>query len=60
MKFTEFNLNESLAMGISDAGYVDCTPVQEQVLQSGSDGSASGIRTLVIICMFVEPIALAA
>lgn len=34
MKFTEFSLHESLLQGIEGAGYVDCTPVQEQVLKS--------------------------
>ena len=34
MKFTEFSLNEELLKGIEEAGYVECTPVQEQVLNS--------------------------
>lgn len=34
MKFTEFSLNEDLLKGISEAGYVECTPVQEEVLKS--------------------------
>lgn len=38
MKFTEFSLHESLLQGIEDAGYVDCTPVQEQVLKSSLEG----------------------
>ncbi|MCQ2610217.1 MAG: DEAD/DEAH box helicase [Treponema sp.] len=39
MNFSEFNLDERLAQGIQSAGYVTCTPVQEQVLQLGNDGS---------------------
>jgi ATP-dependent RNA helicase RhlB len=39
MDFTEFNLNENLLKGISAAGYVTCTPVQEQVLRTALDGS---------------------
>ncbi len=38
MKFTEFSLHEDLVKGIASAGYVDCTPVQEQVLQSSLEG----------------------
>ena len=38
MKFTEFSLHESLLQGIEGAGYVDCTPVQEQVLRSSLEG----------------------
>lgn len=38
MKFTEFSLHESLLQGIESAGYVDCTPVQEQVLKSSLEG----------------------
>lgn len=39
MDFSEFNLNESLREGIASAGYVTCTPVQEQVLKTALDGS---------------------
>lgn len=39
MDFTDFNLNEDLLKGISAAGYVTCTPVQEQVLRTALDGS---------------------
>lgn len=38
MKFTEFSLHESLLQGIEGAGYVDCMPVQEQVLKSSLEG----------------------
>ena len=38
MKFTEFSLHESLLQGIEGVGYVDCTPVQEQVLKSSLEG----------------------
>lgn len=38
MKFTEFSLHESLLQGIEGAVYVDCTPVQEQVLKSSLEG----------------------
>ena len=38
MKFTEFSLDEKLLKGIEGAGYVDCTPVQEQVLQNSLEG----------------------
>ena len=34
MKFTEFNLHPDLRKGIDEAGYVDCMPVQEQVLSN--------------------------
>ena len=39
MNFTEFNLNEKLLHGIEAAGYVSCTPVQEEVLKASGDGS---------------------
>ncbi|MCK9169225.1 MAG: DEAD/DEAH box helicase [Treponema sp.] len=39
MDFKEFNLDENLLKGISAAGYVTCTPVQEQVLRTALDGS---------------------
>ena len=39
MKFTEFNLHESLQTGIAAASYVECTPVQEQVLKGALDGA---------------------
>lgn len=38
MNFTEFMLNENLQKGIDDAGYVSCTPVQEQVLKVSQEG----------------------
>lgn len=38
MKFTDFSLHESLQQGIAHAGYVECTPVQEQVLQNSLEG----------------------
>ena len=38
MKFTEFSLHEDLAKGIASTGYVECTPVQEQVLQASLEG----------------------
>ena len=39
MKFTEFNLHQDLLKGIEKSGYVDCTPVQEQVIKAALDGS---------------------
>ena len=39
MDFTEFSLHEDLLRGISAAGYVTCTPVQEQMLKTALDGS---------------------
>lgn len=39
MKFTELQLHESLLKGIESAGYVECTPVQEQVLQAALNGA---------------------
>jgi len=39
MNYSEINLNEKLAVAINNAGYVTCTPVQEQVLQISLDGS---------------------
>ena len=38
MKFTEFSLHENLQKGIENAGYVECTPVQEQVLKAIIEG----------------------
>lgn len=38
MEFTEFNLHENLQKGIASAGYVTCTPVQEQVLKASLEG----------------------
>jgi ATP-dependent RNA helicase RhlB len=38
MEFTNFNLYPDLAQGIADAGYVTCTPVQEQVLTHAFGG----------------------
>lgn len=39
MNYSQLNLNEKLFQGISAAGYVECTPVQEQVLKISLDGS---------------------
>lgn len=39
MNFNEFSLHEDLLKGIAKAGYVTCTPVQEQVLKTSLDGS---------------------
>ncbi|MBQ0002572.1 MAG: DEAD/DEAH box helicase [Treponema sp.] len=39
MDFKEFNLDSGLAEGIQNAGYVSCTPVQEQVITASGDGS---------------------
>ena len=39
MKFTDFNLDENLLRGIEDAGYTDCMPVQEKVLEAGLGGA---------------------
>lgn len=39
MNFSEFNLNDQLLKGLEAAGYVTCTPVQEQVLKTSQDGS---------------------
>lgn len=39
MNYSEINLNEKIQQGLADAGYVACTPVQEQVLQASLDGS---------------------
>lgn len=39
MKFTELQLHQDLLRGIESAGYVECTPVQEQVLQAALDGA---------------------
>ncbi|MCQ2247396.1 MAG: DEAD/DEAH box helicase [Treponema sp.] len=38
MKFTEFSLHEELLGGIAGAGYVECTPVQENVLKASLEG----------------------
>lgn len=39
MEFREFNLDSRLMEGIQNAGYVNCTPVQEQVIACAKDGS---------------------
>ena len=39
MEFREFNLDSRLMEGIQNAGYVNCTPVQEQVIACTKDGS---------------------
>ncbi len=39
MNFTEFNLDGRLLEGIENAGYTNCTEVQEQVLKNSQDGS---------------------
>ena len=39
MDFLEFSLHEDLQKGITAAGYVSCTPVQEQVLKTSLDGA---------------------
>ncbi|MGP1529095.1 MAG: DEAD/DEAH box helicase [Treponema sp.] len=39
MEFSNCNLHTHLMSGIAHAGYVTCTPVQEQVLQAGCDGA---------------------
>ncbi len=41
MDFVEFNLDERLLKGIEAAGYVNCTPVQEQVIKA-SKGEGKG------------------
>jgi len=43
MLFKDFNLHPDLQKGIDDAGYINCMPVQEQVLSHafGADGHAS-------------------
>ena len=38
MDFIEFALHEELLKGIAEAGYVTCTPVQEQVLKASQEG----------------------
>ena len=39
MRFTEFNLHNDLQKGIEAANYIECTSVQEQVLNAALDGS---------------------
>jgi ATP-dependent RNA helicase RhlB len=43
MLFKDFNLHPDLQKGIDDAGYINCMPVQEQVLTHafGADGHAA-------------------
>jgi ATP-dependent RNA helicase RhlB len=38
MKFTGLNLHPDLQKGINEAGYIDCMPVQEQVLVNAFSG----------------------
>lgn len=44
MEFTEFGLDERLMKGIEAAGYVSCTPVQEQVIKASkkAENAAKG------------------
>ena len=42
MDFTEFSLDERLLKGIEAAGYVNCTPVQEKVIQASMKEGAKG------------------
>ena len=42
MDFTEFSLDERLLKGIEAAGYVNCTPVQEQVIKASMKEGAKG------------------
>ncbi|WP_294431222.1 DEAD/DEAH box helicase [uncultured Treponema sp.] len=37
--YSSLNLHEKIQSGLSDAGYVTCTPVQEKVLENSLDGS---------------------
>ncbi|UTC45305.1 DEAD/DEAH box helicase [Treponema vincentii] len=39
MNFSNFNLDSHLLQGLEEAGYIECTPVQEQVFSAGMDGS---------------------
>ena len=39
MNYSELNLNENLKKGLSECGYIKCTPVQEKVLEVSLDGS---------------------
>ena len=38
MKFTEFNLPETVFRGIDEAGFTDCTPIQEKTLPLALSG----------------------
>ena len=38
MEFTDFSLHENLLKGIAAAGYVTCTPVQQQVISTSLSG----------------------
>ncbi len=42
MDFTEFSLDERLLKGIEAAGYVNCTPVQEQVIKASMKEGSKG------------------
>ena len=42
MDFTEFSLDERLLKGIEAAGYVNCTPVQEQVIKASIKEGSKG------------------
>ena len=39
MNYSEIELDEKIQRGLSEAGYVTCTPVQEQVLKASLDGT---------------------
>ena len=42
MDFTEFSFDERLLKGIAEAGYVTCTPVQEQVIKASMKEGSKG------------------
>jgi ATP-dependent RNA helicase dbpA len=39
MNFSNCNLDSHLLQGLEEAGYIECTPVQAQVLAAGMDGA---------------------
>ena len=39
MNFSNCNLDSHLLQGLEEAGYIECTPVQAQVLSAGMDGA---------------------
>jgi ATP-dependent RNA helicase RhlB len=41
MKFTDFNLHPDLQKGIDEAGYINCMPVQAQVLSNAFGGQGN-------------------
>lgn len=62
MKFTELNLSETVLLGIDEAGFTDCTPIQEKSLPlalagkdiAGQAQTGTGKTAAFLITMFTK------